>query len=203
MNKAVLLIICRMALLQAASGSVSSPKFNIEFEEYAVYSAVLRGMNKPLSNKSVMVVDHSLSPSCPDLLLEDRLCDDGASDKAGPAEPCPSTTTLVNYIRANTHPRHLDDEFDTERKHSMLNNDVFKEIFKDGCGGGWSTFFERYPDSGGYVTFSRVGFNGGGTQALVYVARRCGGLCGRGGYVFLEKKGGVWQTQRTLHPWIS
>jgi hypothetical protein len=203
MNKAVLLITCCLALLQAASGNVASPRFNTESEEYAVYSAVLRGMHKLPANKSITVVDRSRSPACTDPLLEARLCDDdGVSDTSGKAEPCPSTTTQINYIRANIQQRHLDDHFDTERKHSMLANDVFEDIFKDGCCG-WSAFFEKYPDSGGYVTFSRVGFNGSGTQALVYVVRMCGGLCGSGCYVFLEKKGGAWQTQRWLVLWLS
>ena len=202
MSKAILVSICGLALLQAASGNVSSPRFNTELEEYAVYSAVLKGMHNPPANKSIMVVDHSRSPDSTNPLLEGRLCDDRVSDTSGQPKPCPSTTTQINYIRANSRPRDLNDEFDTERKYSMLSNDVFEDIFKDGCSG-WCSFYEKYPDSGGYVTFSRVGFNGSGTQALVYVVRMCGGLCGSGGYCFLVKKGGAWQTQRWLQLWIS
>lgn len=202
MTKAILISICGLALLQGASGNVSNPRFNIELEEYAVYSAVLSRMHRPPANKSIMVVDHSRSPACTDQLLEDQLCDDRMVDTSSGAERCPSTTTLINYIRANAHPRHLDDQFDTEHKHSMLSNDVFEDVFKNGCSG-WCTFYERYTDADGYVTFSRVGFNGGGTQALVYVVRMHGGLSGRGGYVFLAKKGGAWQTQRWLRIWIS
>jgi len=202
MSKAILVSICGLALLQGASGSVSSPRFNTELEEYAVYSAVLKDMHKPLANKSILVVDRSRSPACTDQLLEDHLCDDAVFDIPSGAERCPSTTTIINYIRANAHPRHLNDQFDTQHKHSMLSNDVFEDIFKDGCGG-WSAFCEKYNDADGYVTFSRVGFNGSGTQALVYVVRMHGGLSGTGGYVFLAKKGGAWQTQRWLRLWIS
>ena len=202
MNKAVLLFTCCLAMLEGASGNVSSPGLNTELEEYAVYSAVLSRMHRPPANKFILVVDHSRSPACTDQLLEDHLCDDRVFDPPSGAERCPSTTTLINYIRANAHPSHLNDQFDTEHQHSMLSNDEFEDIFKDGCSG-WSRFCEKYTDADGYVTFSRVGFNGSGTQALVYVVRMHGGLSGSGGYVFLAKKGGAWQTQRWLQLWIS
>jgi hypothetical protein len=202
MTKAILISICGLALLQGASGNVSSPRFNTELEEYAVYSAVLSRMHRPPTNKSIMVVDHSRSPACADQLLEDQLCDDRVFDTPSGAERCPSTTTLINYIRANAHPRPLKDQFETEHKHSMLSNDEFEDIFKNGCSG-WSTFCEKYNDADGYVTFSRVGFNGSGTRAVVYVVRMHGGLSGSGGYAFLAKKGGAWQTQRWLRLWLS
>ena len=135
-SKAIIVSICGLALLQAASGNVSSPRFNTELEEYAVYSAVLKDMHKPLANKSILVVDRSRSPACTDRLLEDHLCDDGRFDTPSGAERCPSTTTLINYIRANAHPRHLNDQFDTQHKHSMLSNDVFENTSRMGVAGG-------------------------------------------------------------------
>ena len=43
---------------------------------------------------------------------------------------------------------------------------------------------------------SAVGFNRDGTRALVYVGHDCGSLCGGGGYYFLVRKDGHWQTDR-------
>ena len=60
-------------------------------------------------------------------------------------------------------------------------------------GGNWPAFYQRYPDSGGYVEVSAVGFNPSKTRAMVYVSHYCGGLCGGGSYHLLEKSGGAWR----------
>jgi len=60
-------------------------------------------------------------------------------------------------------------------------------------GGSWPAFYQRYPDSGGYVEVSAVGFDPSKTRAMVYVSHYCGGLCGGGSYHLLEKSGGAWR----------
>ncbi len=62
-------------------------------------------------------------------------------------------------------------------------------VFSNGVAG-WKSFYEKYPDSGGYNELSAVGFNSDKTVAVVYVAHFCGGLCGGGGFHVLEKKEG-------------
>jgi hypothetical protein len=57
---------------------------------------------------------------------------------------------------------------------------------------GWEGFRQTFPDSGGYVILSAVGFNSEKTIALVYVDYRCGGLCGSSRYYILEKRDGRW-----------
>jgi len=59
-------------------------------------------------------------------------------------------------------------------------------------GGRWPSFYQRYPDSGGYVELSAVGFDDRKTRAMVYVAHACGDLCGAGSYRLLEKVAGKW-----------
>ena len=58
---------------------------------------------------------------------------------------------------------------------------------------GWTRFYDRYPDSGGYMEVSAVGFDSSKTRALVYVAHHCGGLCGGGTHHLLQKVDGRWQ----------
>lgn len=71
----------------------------------------------------------------------------------------------------------------------------------------WDQFYSRYPDSGGYVVFSAVGFNETKTRALVYIAHYCGNLCGGGSHHFMEKVDGRWRETRpkdvTMCMWIS
>lgn len=52
-------------------------------------------------------------------------------------------------------------------------------------------------------SFSHIGFNPGRTQALVYVSYVCGGMCGDGHYVLLEKSGGRWRITDSVMAWIS
>jgi hypothetical protein len=59
--------------------------------------------------------------------------------------------------------------------------------------GGWTTFYDMYPRSGGYMTISAVGFNVQKTRAMVYIGHSCGNLCGGGTYHFLEKSSRGWR----------
>ncbi len=74
-------------------------------------------------------------------------------------------------------------------------------------GGNWPEFYRRYPDSGGYIEMSAVGFDRSKTRAMVYVAHSCGGLCGNGADHLLEKVDGVWHDANvpgiTSCMWIS
>jgi hypothetical protein len=58
---------------------------------------------------------------------------------------------------------------------------------------GWQGFYQRYPDSGGIVELSAVGFNADKTVAVVYAGHNCGSLCRRGGFHVLQKKAGQWE----------
>ena len=67
-----------------------------------------------------------------------------------------------------------------------------------GRGPDWDNFDREYPDAQGYLTFSRVGFNSGRTQALVIFsnAYRCSGTRTRPRtreIAFFIRKGGDWE----------
>ena len=71
---------------------------------------------------------------------------------------------------------------------------------------GWDDYYQRYPTSGGYYSFSAVGFNPARTRALVDMGHHCGMLCGYGGPHFFEKKNGKWhevRTKATVMMWAS
>lgn len=63
-------------------------------------------------------------------------------------------------------------------------------------------FTKRFPDSYGYLTFSRIGFNHNLTKAVFYTEHMCG-LCGEGKYVFMRKVNGHWVVEGTAPTWIS
>lgn len=67
----------------------------------------------------------------------------------------------------------------------------------------WERFYKKYPKSFGLMYFSKVGFNDRHDQAFVYVGRSCGGLCGAGKYVLLNKVNGEWVVTDEQGLWVS
>jgi len=67
----------------------------------------------------------------------------------------------------------------------------------------WERFYKRFPNSVGYVSLSRVGFNLSHDQAFLYVALGCGNLCGSGYYVLVAKDKGAWSVKHTDPLWVS
>jgi hypothetical protein len=61
---------------------------------------------------------------------------------------------------------------------------------------GWTGFYRRFPDSGGIMLASAVGFDSVKRRAMVYLAHSCGTLCGGGEHHLLEKVDGVWREAR-------
>ena len=81
-----------------------------------------------------------------------------------------------------------------------MDSSQLDSIFKNGD---WLAYYKRFPGSPGILTFSRVGFSEDGAQALFYVADRCGGLCGGGFYVVMQKRSGHWLIEKEIEMWIS
>jgi len=67
----------------------------------------------------------------------------------------------------------------------------------------WAKFYKKYPNSSGIIFFSNVGFNDQHDQAFVYAGRSCGGLCGEGEYVLLNKVNGKWEIRQERGLWVS
>jgi hypothetical protein len=85
----------------------------------------------------------------------------------------------------------LQRQFQIEKAYEMVSSDTIAVLFQ---GGGWDDFYKRYPDSGGYITMSAVGFDQEKTRAVVYTGSSCGGLCGGWSFHLLEKLDGNWKT---------
>src|SRR5262249_46763205 len=100
--------------------------------------------------------------------------------------------TIKDFERENKGPISLEPRFTFPAKQVLISDLTFKRQMGTG---GWPGFYKRYPKSAGYIELSRVGFNRDHSQALQYIARTCGGLCGEGYYVILGKEGLVRQTE--------
>ena len=65
-----------------------------------------------------------------------------------------------------------------------------------------ATFFARFPNSYGALTFSRIAFNRDLTEAFFYTEHLCG-LCGEGKFVYMRKIADKWVVAGTASTWIS
>jgi hypothetical protein len=72
---------------------------------------------------------------------------------------------------------------------------TFREVQNDPMFG-WTGFYRRYPDSGGFMVVSAVGFDSAKRRAMVYMAHSCGSLCGGGTHHLLERADGGWREAR-------
>ena len=108
--------------------------------------------------------------------------------------------TAGAYKEQNREARQLGDLFKLRIRHVLVEDEELARTLKERR---WKEFYEKYPDSGGFIGFSRVGFNRKMNQALVYFEHWCGGVCGSGIYVLLERGEEGWKVTKMHRAWIS
>ena len=102
--------------------------------------------------------------------------------KVGPA--------ISNYLELNKTKWLLQPKLSFEIPYQFLDPGGFQALMSQGR---WNAYYRQYPDSGGLLEFSAVGFNPDKTIAVVYMGHSCGDLCGGGTFHVLEKIDGKWK----------
>ena len=97
---------------------------------------------------------------------------------------------VVDYVRVNKRRWLLQRQFQIDKPYEIVDAATIGVSSTDD----WESFYERYPESGGFIIMSAVGFNKEKTQAVVYTGTSCGMLCGRWMFHLLEKVDGNWKT---------
>jgi len=148
-------------------------------EAYQVYSALLPREESAGFAKGTLVIQKETVPG------------------TDPSEPCltPEAATkfkdaVADYDRANSKPWLLQHQFQIEKPYELVSSQSIETLFKQHD---WEGFYKRYPDSGGFLTLSAVGFNQDKTRAIVYTGSACGNLCGRWAWHLVEKVDGKWK----------
>jgi hypothetical protein len=164
-----------MALAQHAT----APEPYDVAEAYQVYNVLLPREEAAGSEKGTLVIQQETVPG------------------TYPTEPCltPEAASkfkeaVADYKQVNTKPWLLRRQFQTEEPYEVVSSQSIQTLFKRHD---WEGFYKRYPDSGGYITLSGVGFNQDKTRAIVYSGTACGLLCGRWSWHLLEKIEGRWK----------
>ena len=186
----LILILLLCSCSPGLSRATVTPSPNIEAEEYAVYSALVR--QNPIGynlGSSIAIREQTV----PGLDMFEHTLEN--------VHRLPSSL-VDSYRSRNVASYTLGPNLDVEQDYVMMPQEVFDEIFRK-KGSLWTDFEAKYPGASGFVTFSRVGFNADGDEALAEMGYRCGDLCGAGGLYILVKEDGNWKVQETLMVWQS
>jgi hypothetical protein len=110
--------------------------------------------------------------------------------------------TADGFRRRNAEASALVGNLDLGAPYTLMSRDEMSGLFSQNQDG-WQLFYERFPDAPGITTVSRVGFNQGMDQALVYVGTQSHWLAGAGYYLLLNKVDGAWVIDQQVMTWIS
>jgi hypothetical protein len=112
-----------------------------------------------------------------------------------------SSQTVDSYLARNEQPSQLSPDMELGVEYTLLTLDELSKITSQP---NWHEVLnEKYPGSGGYTIFSRVGFNNTLDQAVIYVGQVAGPLMGAGYYNLMEKQNGEWKLMEQVMVWIS
>ena len=144
----------------------------------------------------VGLLDETIAQRGPDLLPADlkRLEDMPGLDRE----------TLRSFRERNAHATPSCASLPLVGGATMLHQRDLQSLPQDDVEAYWRTFGERFPGVTGMTSTSAVGIGAGGRQALLTLHHRCGGTCGHGHIVLLERgDDGKWHVRRALMTWIS
>ncbi len=116
--------------------------------------------------------------------------------------PALKQATIDSFRKANFQQASVHRSIRSPIDYELVTPAQLEPIFCKHCGF-WPEYYKRFPGASGIVTWSRVGFNSDGTQALFYESYRCGDLCGTGRYMVMEKKNGSWMIGADIVVWVS
>jgi len=183
------LLLCSCSL--GSPGPTETPPPTIEAEEYAVYSDMIRENPIGYDLGSIIVIREQTVRGDTEMLQRTL-----EEDRRLPAK------LVDSYRSRNAKSYTLGRNLDLEQDYALMPEEDFQKIFsQQGLEG--EKFPAKYPESGGAVFFSRVGFGAKGDEALVEMGFRCDGLCGAGGLYLLTKEDGSWKVKDTLLEWMS
>jgi hypothetical protein len=176
-------------------------------EQNAVYTALIEDLYIDERTK-LLVFDEETTGCLPPIENEKmvdlkRQTEDYAINKLTVLLP----QTISNFQNQSRQCNLLNPQFSIPTKFIIASKSKISKVFlEDDIFGDWSRFYTEYPNSSGLINFSNIGFNSEMTQAFVYTGRSCGGKCGAGYYVVLQKKQNKqnnWIVTDKVNSWVS
>ena len=178
LRQIILLLVIPLALLHPLAGAQDQLRQYEDADAYDVYLAILP-LEWPLSvaNAKALVIAAETSgyKMCIEPEGESKLL---------------IGTAIDDYVKQNVKKLLLQRKFGDKIPYNIVGSKELTSLFDSR--GGWDAFYKKYPDSGGMIGMSAVGFNADKTIAVVYMGHGCGLLCGGGELHVLQKKDGKW-----------
>lgn len=198
-----------LSLLSVVVGLTScNRKRQFSADEYEVVSAGITGLFANHAGKghpNDIVILRMTSSGDDDILPDENghsVPWEKTAESLRQRAPSLQQTTIDDFRRANGQQALLDRSFRFPVDYQIIDEAQLEPIFKR-KGDTWGSYYKQYPGSQGIATLSRVGFNADRTQALFYISNRCGGSCGGGFYVVMEKRDGHWVIAQEIEMWVS
>lgn len=165
------LLFCVCVPAQNSPGEYSDP------DAYEIYSLLLPREQSYGFAKGTLVIQQETLPV--------KLDDCGFAPEAVTA----FKDAIEDYKR-RTEPMFLQRKFEIENPYELVDTETIGTLINDY---NWNDFYKRYPDSGGVIRMSAVGFNRQKTLAIVYMGSTCGSQCGLRDFHLLKKIDGRWK----------
>ena len=184
----------RLVLALLVLGSCAHPK-GVEpvdpgWSDLAVYRAVLDSMFVPHRSSQIrqLVVLDSTTPRTPYETL--------ASFVAEFTElPGVDTATVRNFEERSRQRRPLSalTHLDLAIPVTLADRKELIALPRTSAARYWSEFYKVYPESGGLIELSGIGYNAARDVAVLTVDTGCGELCGSGMLAVVTRLAGVWK----------
>jgi hypothetical protein len=168
-----------LCVVPALAQEAHPPAVYDDSEAYQVYNVLLPGEGAFSGAQGTVVIEQDTTTRS---LY--RLAPEAATKFA---------EAIADFDHASGQTRLLQRQFEVPKPYELVKRDTIDGFFKEQAPrDGWKHFYERYPESGGFITLSAVGFNKSRTQAAVYIVTHSGphGMDAR--LYLLEKRGDKW-----------
>lgn len=182
MRRLIPSIVLLSPFLSIASPQDASPLKPYDVDEaYQIYSLLIPQEEAYAFGRATTIiqedtVSHPLDSGCFNAKVADRF-----------------KAAFANYSEVQKPTWLLQRRLQVKRPYELVRSDTIRQFFNKRGPEGWKDFNQRYPDSGGFIILSPVGFNKSRTLAVVYTGSSCGGLCGRWTFHLLEKDQDGWK----------
>jgi hypothetical protein len=187
--------------MRASTPKTPEVKCELSDLDYAVYGGLIQGLGHPedpeeaWQGKEILLLDNTGGP----MDVESRWNGWGFRSKS---QAAPSKETIADFKAKSNSVCAVEPKFGDPKSYRIITREEIDKTFtKDG--GGWERFYIKYPQSAGFWSFSRPGYNSSRDEAVLFVGHSCGDLCGTGHLYFLTKENGKWGVKNRLLLWIS
>jgi hypothetical protein len=164
-----------------------------DIEEYAVYNALFEKEFEGDSINQVLIIDRTRVNNS--ALLEKDLTE---FQKNTPLSP----ELVASFKGRNQQSYPLEPMLDFGLAYQLWSQEEVDVLRQQDEASGWKLFYEKYPNTYGFVYLSRVGFNADFSQALVYISSFHYEQPIKGGYYLMTRKDGRWIIE-SGYEWIS